>query len=510
MMRRPLALALVLAVFSILLAVLASGLRPDAFFVGDPGVKLIAARNALRFPAHPLNIPLPHIAGAAAPHVEPFFAVHGDHSHAITSELFPLLSAPFLTAFGLRGVYVLPAFGFIAALAACAWLARVLDARRDPALVAAVAGLGTPYLFYGLEFWEHMPAVALGVSGAALLLQAARQAHGQQPSMTTTFGAGLLLGSATVLRPEAACFAVAVAAASRTLVYRPTWRALAVAALGAVAALLPLALYSWLHFGTPVPGHVATNAALIGGNWLSDRAQLAADWLLPSLWSGDGPERYSGFWRVAPAAVLGPIALLRRPERNERFFLLTAAMVTVALVILVSPNAGGGQWGPRYLLFAYVPLTLLAADLAQGLPRRTWRTAVLTGAFVVCILVQRTAYGQLRGTKQTYGRITDFVAAQVEPGGNVVTDVWWLDQIGAAALEGRNVLVASDAGTGRNVVARLSRATVPSATVFRSRDQSGEVDSWSDETCYFEEAREELPVRGLVAIRLRHRCGYKP
>ena len=35
-------------------------------------------------------------------------------------------------------------------------------------------------------------------------------------------------------------------------------------------------------------------------------------------------------------------------------------------------------------------------------------------------------------------------------------------------------------------------------------------DSWSDGTCYVEERREELPVRGLVAIRLRHRCGDRP
>src|SRR4051812_31045541 len=118
-------LALVLAACSIGVLLLAAGLRPDAFFVGDPGIKLISARNALRFPTHPLEIPLPRIGTVPVPHVEPFFAVHEDHSHAVTSEFFPLVSAPFLRAFGLRGVYLLPAAGFIGALAACAWLASL-------------------------------------------------------------------------------------------------------------------------------------------------------------------------------------------------------------------------------------------------------------------------------------------------------------------------------------------------------------------------------------------------
>ena len=133
-------LAFALAAFSAIVAVLAFGLRPDAFFVGDPGVKLASTRNALRFPTHPLQIPLPTVGTEATPHVESFFAVHGDHAHAVTSEFFPVLSAPMLAAFGLRGLYVLPALGFIATAAACAWLAVVLDPRRNAALVVRCGG----------------------------------------------------------------------------------------------------------------------------------------------------------------------------------------------------------------------------------------------------------------------------------------------------------------------------------------------------------------------------------
>jgi len=256
-----------------------------------------------------------------------------------------------------------------------------------------------------------------------------------------------------------------------------------------------------------VPGHVGTNASLIGAGWFAERLELAHDWLLPSGWNSAGPVRASSFWSVAPAAIVAVVSLARPSNRHERRFLVLVTVITVALVLLAAPNGGGGQWGPRYLLLAYVPLALLAADIDEQLPRRRSWTA---GALVVLVLagvwVQRAAYRQLRGTKATYGRIADFVGRSTEPGTNVVTDVWWLDQLAASQLDERNVLVADTSKTGRDIVERLNGLAVPTLTVFRSRDESADVDSWAAGTCYVEASRDELPVRGLVAIRLRHRC----
>src|SRR5207302_6924498 len=130
------------------LAVLARGLPPRTFFVGDPGVKLIAARNAIRHPARPLDIDLPAIGGRPVPFVEQFFRVRGDHAHAITPEIFPLLSAPLIAAFGIRGAFILPALGFMLTLAATAGLGVALDPRRSPALLVLVSAAATPLFFY--------------------------------------------------------------------------------------------------------------------------------------------------------------------------------------------------------------------------------------------------------------------------------------------------------------------------------------------------------------------------
>lgn len=501
-------LLIVLAAAAAALALLASGLRHDTFFVGDPGVKLLSARNALQFPTHPLDIPLPRIGTDAVPHVEQFFDVHGDHSHAVTSEFFPLLSAPLLQTLGMRGLYVLPAAGFILALASLAWLGWTLDPRRQMPLVAGVATLGMPFLFYGLEFWEHMPAVGLAACGAAMLLDAARRRPGHHSAVLPTFAAGLLFGAATTLRAESACLVAALCIGSRLLVHRPSWRSLAIAGGGMVVALLPLELYTVIHFGTWVPGHVGTNAALFEGSWLADRATFAREWLLPSLWNSRGPVSATSFWSVAPAAVLAVVGIARPSDHHERPFLWTVALATVLLTLLIAPNDGGGQWAPRYLLGAYVPLTLLAADTLQELPRRAWAILLIVVLVVAGVWVQRAAYRTLRGTKATYGRLADAVGRLSNPGLPVVTDAWWLDQLAAAPLEHRNVLFAATEADGQDILRRFSALASPSVTVVRSRDVSASVDAWTAGTCYFVEAKEEVDVRGVVVYRLRHRCGH--
>lgn len=506
--RQILGLLLVLAASAAALVVLSSGLRPDTFFVGDPGVKLLSARNAVEFPAHPLDIPLPRIGIDAVPHVEQFFDVHGDHSHAVTSEFFPLLSAPLLKVFGLRGLYVLPALGFILTLASTAWLGWTLDPRRDMSLAAGVAALGTPFLFYGLEFWEHMPAVGLAACGTALLLDAARRRPGGHSPLLPTLVAGLCLGAATTLRPEAACFIAAVILASRALVHRPSWQSIGVAVAGMLMALLPLELYTVLHFGTWVPGHVGTNAALFEGHWLLDRIAFARAWLTPTLWTARGPVHAASFWSVAPAAVVAVAGILRPSERHERPFLWAVTALTIGLTVLIAPNDGGGQWAPRYLLAAFVPLTLLAADTLQDLPRRPVAVLLIVVLVFAGVWVQRSAYRSLRGTKATYGRLADAVERLSSPGLPVVTDAWWLDQLAAAALEHRNVLVAASTADARDIVKRFSDLASPSVTVVRSREEAGEVEPWSTGTCYFVEAKEDVDVRGVVVYRLRHRCGH--
>jgi hypothetical protein len=484
-----------LLLLTVVVLVLARGLRPDAFFAGDPGVKLLAARNAVVHPSHPFEIPLPTAGGAPLSFVEPFFARHGDHTHAVTSELFPLLTAPALALFGLRGAYVLPALGFLIAVAAVSALGKSLDTRRDALWTGVVTALVTPFLFYGLELWEHMPAVALGALGAVLTVRSAASR-----TAGPAFAAGALFGAAMLLRPEAAWFALAVVVASRRLERPPSWRTLAAIVAGGALVAAPFELYALLHFGTLTPPHVSTNAALLGGTSIAARTSFARLWLF------SGAE--AGLWRATPVIAVALAAPLRDPARRGGAFLWIVAAVDTALVVLTAPNDGGAQWGPRYLLFAYVPLAVLAADAAP--PARHAGFAGLRGAFglqrtvaavlVLLVLVvgawsQRAGYRTLRGTKAEYGRLVDALSAAVPAGGTVVTDVWWLDQVAAGLAPRARFLYADDDREAVELTATLQAAYMSPVVRVTSRS-SPHVGTWGD-GCP-PQAAQPLPIADLV------------
>ncbi len=468
---------------AILLTALAAGLRPDAFQSGDPGIKLIAARAALGDPAHPFNVPLPTIAGQPVPHVESFFEVHGDHAHAVTSPLFPLISAPFLAVFGLRGLYVLPALGYLLTVWALARWADTGGHERSPLTVAVIAAIATPFLFYGLEFWEHTLALAGAAAGTVFLVR------------KHSFASGLSLGCAALLRPEVAWFGLALLVAAQLLPERPGARTYATVIAGVALAVAPYEIWVILHFGAVTPPHLAVNAGGMTDAWVSGRLMLLRAWF--------GTSQTTGFWTVAPcvAGAVATVFLIRRPDHR---FLWAVAGIYVLLTVLTAPNTGGGAWGPRYLLPAYLPLVLLAADAVSQLRNRSG-ALVIVALTVGCLWIDRSAYRELRGTKLSYGRIVDFVSEETATSSGVVTDVWWLDQV-TAAITGRQFYFTPEATTGRAVVQRLSDARVPTVSVVRSATESADVSAWNTGSCYIEERRDSTSSRALVVIRLQHHC----
>jgi hypothetical protein len=229
-------------------------------------------------------------------------------------------------------------------------------------------------------------------------------------------------------------------------------------------------------------------------------------WLFPSGWSLAGPVRPESAWTAAPLILLASVPARPDESRQGRLFLALVAGLTLALVLLTAPNDGGGQWAPRYLLFAFMPLVVLASDVVDTLPRRPATVGILAVLLLACVWIQRDAYRDLRNAKSTYGRVVDFVGNQVAPDGYIVTDLWWLDQIAAAATSERRLVYVPGPVDAHGVMQRLSRAVVPIVLVVRSEAESPDVSAWREDTCYVEIKREKLDVRRLVAITLHHRC----
>jgi hypothetical protein len=452
------------------LAILAAGLRPDTFYVGDPGVKLIAARHALGNPGHPLEIPLPVIGGQRVPYVEPFFAIHGDHTHPVTSEVFPLLTAPAIALFGIRGAYILPALGFLL----------------------------TPFLFYGLEFWEHMPGVGAAALATGLLIKSSMEdAVTFRALRDRAFVSGVLYGLAILLRPEALAFVLAAAVASRLLPSPPRAATLAIAGAGLLVAILPLEIYFIAHFHSVVPPHIAAHEVLLRGDWIAERAAIVSTWFVPR---GSG---IAEWWGAALLSCFAIALLVPGSRRAGGSFLVALGIIDIALVVVTAPNDGGGQWGPRYLLFAFVPAAIALADAAHAASRRRIAGVMLCVVLAASgVWVQRDGYRELRGTKNIYARVLDFVRREVPPQGAAVTDVWWLDQVAAAATDERRMLFVANEETARQAIRRLDEIGTPEVIVIRSLEDDV---PWLDRlstSCYAESQVHEIQDRGLVATHL--------
>lgn len=493
-------------VIAVALVVLSRGLPPRSFFVGDPGVKLIAARNAIAHPGRPLDIDLPAIGGRQVDLMDPFFRVHGDHAHAITSESFVLASSALIAAFGIRGAFILPAAGFLLALAAVASIGRSLDSRRSRTWTIVVAAACTPLMFYALEFWEHTVAVGTAALATALLVRPRRDRR-------TLVLSGALLGISALLRPEAAWFAAALLAASPFLPSPLTSREIAVTIAGAAIGYAPLVLWSIVHSGHLLGAHVGGNLPSIGDRWSASRLAILRSWLMPehsplalaavaSIFiavaagarrSGEFALRLAGIaiaifvsiaavrrmfppatiWCAAPVATI-VMALGSPRERAGRAFLLTVTVVFAVCAIATAPTDGGGQWGPRYLLLAFIPIAVLAADgietpFTGPFVARLAVTAILIGA---SLLIQRNAYKELQSTKRTYGRIVDAIERSTPADAVLVTDVWWVDQVAAALYPGRTFLFAATPAAAHDALASLAAAHTGDVFVIRSRSES--------------------------------------
>jgi hypothetical protein len=222
-------------------------------------------------------------------------------------------------------------------------------------------------------------------------------------------------------------------------------------------------------------------------------------------------------WRATPA-ILVAFAAPAIGNRRGAAFLWTVAAVDVVLVLLTAPNDGGAQWGPRYLLFAYVPLAILAADVlaragaageakparhAKGTGRTGLRLWAGLGAAVAFVAISawtsRSSYRTLRGTKAEYGRLVDALAASVPSGAYVVTDVWWLDQVAAASAARVQFLYADNDREAATLMAAMQAASARFIRVTNST--SPRVHSWDDSGCRANADHEQLPVRDLVLTR---------
>ena len=525
-----LALLLVVTVAS---AWLAAELPPHGFYSGDSGVKLIAARNAIAHPSRPFEIDLPTINGRPVPYVERFFAVHGQHAHALQSPLFPVLSAPLIAVFGLRGAYILPLIGFVALLPLLIRMAKQAAPDVGILTLATVGIFAGPVLFYAFEFWEHLPAVAC-LAGATALLSASH------PSRTHLVVSGSLSALAILLRPEAVWYAIALCGWQLHAKARPTYYI--------AAATLILGVFTLLNFlesGNLMGLHAAANLAPLLDDWAVARLHRGALWFWPGsmIWiagilvltgswvaflrgvnsrlcqttalvavamlaldAAAGAYPRESLWSCWPAGLLLMVPSTRGKELAALWWL---SLFTILAVWLSSTHDGGAQWGPRFVLIAAPAMIVLAAanmsDAAGPGQAQRFRQAVVLIVLLAGCWTTRAAYRELRGTKQFYARLVEAVDRVVENGSVIVFSTWWFDQVVASLHSTRTFLYADSGPAGATIVGELQAAGIHDAVFVWSREQpedSAAVEAVAHSCSQITETA-DVPERQLRILKVR-------
>ena len=517
---------------------LAAELPPHGFYSGDSGVKLIAARNAIAHPSRPFEIDLPTIDGRPVPYVERFFAVHGQHAHALQSPLFPVLSAPLIAVFGLRGAYILPLIAFVALLPLLIRTAKHAAPDVSILTVGAVGIFAGPVLFYAFEFWEHVPAIAC-LAGATALLSASHS------SRTHLVVSGSLSALAILLRPEAVWYAIALCGWLFCAKVRPTNYIAAAAVILSVFTLL-----NFLESGNLMGLHASANLAPLFDDWAGARLQRGALWFWPGsmLWiagilavtaswvafflgvnarlcqtmaliavailaldAATGAYPRESLWNCWPAGLLLMVPSTRGKALAALWWL---ALFTIVAVLLSSTHDGGAQWGPRFVLIAAPAMIVLAAanisDAAGPGPAQRFRQAVVLIVLLAGLWTTRAAYRELRGTKQFYAQLVEAVDRVVENGSVIVFSTWWFDQVVASLHSTRTFLYADGAPAAATILEELQAAGIHNAVLVWSREQpedsaAGEAISHS---CYQIAETDDVPERQLRFLKVR--CQPEP
>lgn len=174
--------------------------------------------------------------------------------------LLPLVTAPFVRVLGLRGLYVVPALSVIAIFLAVAALGRRIGDRRD-LRIAWIVLLVTPVAVYGLELWEHAPAVACVMAAAVLVYPDGTTGR----RMTLRFvAAGAAIAAGALFREEVIAALAALPIARAVAMPRDRVRASIAAgfwtAIGASIVFAAAVPVNQMIYGSALPMHMTQDA----------------------------------------------------------------------------------------------------------------------------------------------------------------------------------------------------------------------------------------------------------
>ncbi len=479
-------------------------LPPDGFMTGDQGAKYLQTRAFAE--QGPLNPAIDVKARDIDPeyrYQEPQLARSRERLVSVFMWLLPLLGAPFLALFGMRGLYVVPAVSAVVVFFCAARLARRPE-DPDGAIAGLLVLLVTPIALYGLELWEHAPAAACVAIAAVLLLPADEgRAFGLRPGRMRFFAAGVAVICGYLFREEAAVTLPALLLGRALSRDRDRLRDLITAGvwsgLGALAALAASTPMNVTVYGTPLPMHLTEEALKSArtSSYLSVRHDIVPTLFMPlesrllwavvliaglsassyafrrgtasrgalttvhaavfvmlavgvglPLWHLARGEAQSDAYNVASAAHtwVFAIALLYLPwlvapgRRQIAKYLIVSGVLALLFTSLVVPSTAGAQWSPRYFLQITPLLAIPAAEIAWSRTTQTVAAWAARATLAASLVMLIAGVAYLAGAKTRFASVTHGLARLTAPGEIVITDVFWLPEVAATLAPSRRML----------------------------------------------------------------------
>jgi hypothetical protein len=331
-------------------------LPPTGWVTGDQGSKYLQTR------AFAVNGPLDPGIEVLSRDIDPDYRYQEpkmkNRRGRLVSEflwLLPLITAPFYRAFGMRGLYVVPALAVIVTALAAAALGRRLAGTRH-AWLAWIAVCATPVIVYGLEFWEHAPAVACVMVAGVLAFP---ERTDRRRETLRLLGAGAAIAVGVLFREEVAAALPAFIVARALVIPDHRFKALIIGGLwGAAGALLVFVAavpINLLIYGAPLPMHMTQDAWEVAKSvpYLQVRRDIIYGLFLPA-------DHVAIFLAAAvtglAAAVIqrrrrgGPETLDDRPSRRllTVVHIAVIAMVTIAVALPIWSMVTVGARGNAY------------------------------------------------------------------------------------------------------------------------------------------------------------------
>jgi hypothetical protein len=402
-------IALTLAAGFVLTIVLFMQTREGVFFLSDGGLRFLMTEQYAKgklsiylLEEHPAWV---HRAWESG--VDPFepptvYMQDGKHIVAF-SMWFPLITAPFYTLFGFRGLYIIPTLSLWFLWIRLLVLGKRLKVNNLILWLGLVAfSLGSPMVVYGALFWEHTLTVLLVFFSIEFVL-CAREHHYSLPAAVFM---GFLSGLSTWFRYEAFLVIVPVMYYLYVRSWRKVKKSEAAFIFSAAAAIGLLFLINWKLYGSPLSMQFENISGTFGNSARYWFAYLVFLMLQKRL------------FYYYPLVIFGltayPLLLFNKPKLDT-LFLLAMPLLIVFVTPLMLVDAGGKHWGVRYfyVMFpALIVVIMLALEVVRRQPAHwlRWGLSMLFAASLLLSTFHNSVTGSIHISEDYAGRVRPSLA----------------------------------------------------------------------------------------------------